>query len=78
MAHFNVIFYYEIHTGCFKKSFTNLKVYPEDMYSVLNCYNVAKDIRFYLVQLQFNVTSTGNAGCFKKSFTVTFKIFLWF
>jgi hypothetical protein len=39
------------------------------MHSVLNCHNVAKHTEFYLGQLRFNVTSTGNAGCFKKSFT---------
>jgi hypothetical protein len=38
------------------------------MYSVLNCHNVAKRTEFYLGWLQFSVTSTGNAGCFKKSF----------
>jgi hypothetical protein len=35
------------------------------MHSVLNCHNVAKHAEFCVV----NVTSTGNAGCFKKSFT---------
>jgi hypothetical protein len=39
------------------------------MYSVLNCHNVAKHTEFYLGQLRFNATCTGNAGCFKKSFT---------
>jgi hypothetical protein len=39
------------------------------MYSVLNCHNVAKHAEFYLGYLRFNVIFTGNAGCFKKSFT---------
>jgi hypothetical protein len=36
------------------------------MYSVLNCRNVAKLTEFYLGYLRFIVTSTGNAGRFKK------------
>jgi hypothetical protein len=39
------------------------------MYSVLNCHNAVKHTEFYLGQLQFNVISSGNAGCFEKSFT---------
>jgi hypothetical protein len=39
------------------------------MYSVLNCHNVAKHAEFYLGELRFSVTSTGNAGCFKMRFT---------
>jgi hypothetical protein len=39
------------------------------MCRVLNCHNVAKHAEFYLGYLRFNVTSTGNAGCLKKSFT---------
>jgi hypothetical protein len=46
------------------------------MYSVLNCHSVAKHTEFYLGQLRFNVTSTGNAGSFKKNFTVVFQILL--
>jgi hypothetical protein len=38
------------------------------MYSALNCHNVAKDAEFHLGLLGFNVTSIGNAGCFKKEF----------
>jgi hypothetical protein len=38
------------------------------MYSGLNCHNVAKHAEFYVEKLRFNVTSAGNAGCFKKSF----------
>jgi hypothetical protein len=38
------------------------------MYNVLNYHNVAKHTEFYLGQLLFNVTFTGNAGCFKKVF----------
>jgi hypothetical protein len=36
-------------------------IYSEDMYSVLNCFNVAKHAEFYP-----GVTSNGNAGRFKK------------
>jgi hypothetical protein len=36
------------------------------MYDISSCYNVAKCIDFYLGQLRFNMTSTGNAECFKK------------
>jgi hypothetical protein len=39
------------------------------MYSAFNCHNVAKYTEFYLGELRFNVTSTGNAGCFKTNFT---------
>jgi hypothetical protein len=39
------------------------------MYSVFNCQHLAKHTEFYLGQSRFNVTSTGNAECFKKSFT---------
>jgi hypothetical protein len=39
------------------------------MNSVLNCHKVAKHTEFRLGYLQFNVTSNGNAECFKKSFT---------
>jgi hypothetical protein len=39
------------------------------MNGVLNCHKVAKHTEFHLRYLQFNVTSTGNAECFKKSFT---------
>jgi hypothetical protein len=37
------------------------------MYSVLNCHNAARHIEFYLEELWFNATSTGNAGYFKKT-----------
>jgi hypothetical protein len=43
------------------------------MYSVSNCHNVAKYTEFYLGYLRFNVTSTGNADCLKKSF-----ILVWY
>jgi hypothetical protein len=46
------------------------------MCSVLNCHNVAKYAKFYLGQLQFNVTFTGNAGNLKMSFTVVFEMLL--
>jgi hypothetical protein len=46
------------------------------MYSVLNCHNVAKHTKFYMKYLRFNATFTSNAGCFKKSFTVVFQMFL--
>jgi hypothetical protein len=39
------------------------------MYSVLGYHNVARHTEFCLGYLWFNATSTGNAGCFKKSFT---------
>jgi hypothetical protein len=38
-------------TGCFKKSLTTSKAYRHlfrDMYSVLNCHNVAKHTEFCL------------------------------
>jgi hypothetical protein len=66
------------YAGCFKMSFTTLKAYinfSEDMYSVLNCRNVAKHTEFYLRSLRFNVTSTGNAKCFKNRFT-TLKVYI--
>jgi hypothetical protein len=40
------------------------------MCSVLNWHNVAKYTESYLGQLRFYVTANGNAGCFKKSFTI--------
>jgi hypothetical protein len=36
------------------------------MYGVLNSRNVGKHTEFYLRQLRFNVTSSGNAGVFQK------------
>jgi hypothetical protein len=44
-------------------------IYSQNTYSILICYNVAKDAEFYQRPLRFNVTSTGNSGCFKYSFT---------
>jgi hypothetical protein len=38
------------------------------MYRVFNCHNVTKR-RVLPGIVRFNVTSTGNVGCFKKSFT---------
>jgi hypothetical protein len=38
-------------TRCFKKRFTTLKAYInllEEIYSVFNCHNAAKDTKFYL------------------------------
>jgi hypothetical protein len=46
------------------------------MYSVLNCHNVAKHTEFYQGHLRLNVTATGNAGYFKKSFTIIFQMLL--
>jgi hypothetical protein len=46
--------------------------YSEDTYSVLNCNNVAKHDEFYLGELRFNATFTGNARRFKNSFTMVF------
>jgi hypothetical protein len=37
------------------------------VYSVLNCYNIARHTELYLGELWFNVTVNGNAGCFKKA-----------
>jgi hypothetical protein len=39
------------------------------MYSVWHCHDVAKHTEFYSEYFQFNVTSTGNAGCFRTTFT---------
>jgi hypothetical protein len=85
MKFISVIFYYYIvpqiitsihiyciNTGCFKTSFTNMKVYINLFRGHVQCLNVAKQIEFYLVELRFNVTSTGNAGYFKKSLTMVF------
>jgi hypothetical protein len=38
-------------------------------------HNAAKTLEFYLGWSRFNVTSTGNAGRFKKSFTMVFKCY---
>jgi hypothetical protein len=46
------------------------------MYSVLNYHNIARHTEFYLGYLRFNVASTGNAGCFKKIFTMVFQMLL--
>jgi hypothetical protein len=43
------------------------------MYCVLNCHNVAKHTELYFGSLQLNVTSAGNAGCFKKNCSMTFQ-----
>jgi hypothetical protein len=47
----------------------------EGMYSVLKCHNKAKYTEFYLEYLRFIVTSNGNAGRFKNSFTMIFQMF---
>jgi hypothetical protein len=44
------------------------------MYSVLNCYNIAKHTEFYLGYLQFSMTFTGNAVRLKNIFTVVFQM----
>jgi hypothetical protein len=44
-------------------------MYSEDIYSVSNCHNVANHAEFYLGELWFTVTFTGNAECFKNNFT---------
>jgi hypothetical protein len=36
------------------------------MYSVLNCHNLAKHTELYVGQVEFNVSSTGNAERFKR------------
>jgi hypothetical protein len=52
-------------------------MYSENMYSVLNCHNVAKSTEFYLGQLRFNAISTGKCMVFKKkSFTMLFQMLL--
>jgi hypothetical protein len=64
--------------GCFKKSFTVLKVYINRFKGhaqCFNCHNVAKH-RVLPGWLRFNATSTGNAGCFKKCFTMVFQMLL--
>jgi hypothetical protein len=53
-----------------------IQIFSEDVYSVINCHDVAKHTEFYLVQLHFNVTSTGNAGCLKMSFTMVLQMLL--
>jgi hypothetical protein len=40
------------------------------------CHNVANHPEFCLGWLLFNVTFTGNAGCFKNNFTVVFQMLL--
>jgi hypothetical protein len=51
-------------------------IYSEDVYSILNCHNVAKHVKFYMWQLWFIVASTGSVERFKKSFTILFQILL--
>jgi hypothetical protein len=46
------------------------------MNTVLSRHNVEKYTEFYLGKLRFNVTSTGNAECFTKSFTMVFQMLL--
>jgi hypothetical protein len=43
------------------------------MCGVMNCHNVAKLTEFYLGELRFSVTYTGNAGCFETTFTMVFQ-----
>jgi hypothetical protein len=54
-----------------------IPIYSEDMCSVLNFHNVANHAEFYLGYLRFNMTSTGNAACFKKSSTVLIQLLMW-
>jgi hypothetical protein len=46
------------------------------MYKVSNCQNMAKHTEFYVGQLQFNVTSNGNAGCLKKGSKMVLQMLL--
>jgi hypothetical protein len=46
------------------------------MHSVLSCHYVLKDTEFYLGYLRFKLTFTGNAGCYRKSFTMVFQMLL--
>jgi hypothetical protein len=65
------------NAGCFKNSFTALKAYADlfrGLDSVLNC---SKTHRVLPGIVMVNVTSSGNAGCFKKkSFTIVFQMLL--
>jgi hypothetical protein len=45
------------------------------MYSVLNCFNVARDTEFCWVSYN-SVTSSDKAWCFKNSFTLAFQMLL--
>jgi hypothetical protein len=47
------------------------------MHSVLDCHTVAKHAKFCLGELCFNVTSTGNAGCFKKLYNGIPSVTVW-
>jgi hypothetical protein len=70
---------FSLNTGFFKKNFTTLKTYVNlfrGYASVLNCHNVAKHNEVYMGKLRFNVTFTGNAGCFKKRLTMAFQMLL--
>jgi hypothetical protein len=68
----------ELVQGVSKRALQLLKLIYiySDMYSVLNCNNVTKHTEFFMGQLRLNVTSTGNAGCFEKSFTVVLQMLL--
>jgi hypothetical protein len=46
------------------------------MYSALSCHIVVKYTESYLGKLLFDVTSNGNAECFKNSYTMEFKMLL--
>jgi hypothetical protein len=46
------------------------------MHSILKYRNIAKHAKFCLGYLWFNVTSPGNARCFKSSFSMVFQMLL--
>jgi hypothetical protein len=54
----------------------HIYICSEDMYSALNCNNVAKHSEFYLGKLCFSATVIHNARCFKKNFAMVFEMLL--
>jgi hypothetical protein len=51
-------------------NFESLCIFIQKIYTAFWTPKYGKHTEFHLKQLRFSVTPTGNAGCFKKSFTI--------
>jgi hypothetical protein len=64
---------------CFKESFTTLKAYINLFRGLVQYFETSWYNKTHLILhgiVSFNVTSTGNSGCFRKSFAMVFQMLL--
>jgi hypothetical protein len=68
-----------LYTGCFKTSFTTLKAHINLFRRHAQCFELSYCSKIHWVShsiVGLNMTSTGNARRFKKSFTMVFQMLL--